>query len=344
MKKYQLEQDLKAVSYSNATILPCIDNGYLDMYRGGVFDDKGELIPSSTWHEGIHTAYDYYKKDAVERNEEVVYIGCLFDVWGHAITDNLKKLWWIQEKKENIKCVYITVGNKPVSKHVYEIFSLCGFDLTKAEHIIGPTVFKEVIVPNNSLVNCDEKRFYHQKFVDTINRIKSRLPETAVYDKIYFTRTQLRTNKDYGEKNIEKIFRKNGFEIIAPETIPVLEQLTLLANCKVFASTEGSVSHSSIFCQPGTNVIILKKVNFENAYTEFINEMSSLDAIEINAHKSIFASKEKPWNGPFYMYVTRDLANYFHNLFYIPYFFHFSWYRYMWNNVRIMNFIRQWFQ
>lgn len=299
---------------------------------GGVADDNHVFIPSSGWHEMIESGYEFNENGVVVCDNEAVYLGCLYYVWGHAITDNFKKAWYLLENPpKDRELVYITVGNTPLPQYVFDLFDLIGINLRQAVHITQITKYKNIIVPENSLVNNNEVRSYNQEFARTIQKLTSKIPiDNNSPAKIYFTRTRLKQNRDIGEKSVEHVFRKKGFAIIAPEMLSVVEQMALVRNCKVFASTEGSVSHSSIFCKPRTEIILVKKTDYINPYTSFINDMLDLKCTFIRAHHSVLAPQRTPWEGPFFLYKSRDLMSFCGGFFLRPYFMYFSWYEYRW--------------
>lgn len=326
-KDYKWTNILKQTTLNEAYILPW-NNNPKKIIGGGIVSFQGEFQQSSAWHEGCPSGYTFDSQEVQYRNECVVYIGCLYHIWGHAITDNFKKIWYLYNIKQNLKLVYITVNNTPLPPYVYELFELAGIDLHKAEHITHITRFKEIINPDNSIININEERYFSNEFIQIINKINSKIPPRNV-GKVYFTRTHLKQNRDIGEDKIEEVFRKKGYTIIAPEEYSIKEQLTILKNCTYFVATEGSISHSSIFCKPETEVILLRKINYVNPYSCFINQMRSLNVTYIDIHHSVLSPKEFPWRGPFYLYITYSLSRFIGRYgFHIPYFLHRSWYEY----------------
>lgn len=326
-KDYKWTNILKQTTLNEAYILPW-NNNPKKIIGGGIVSFQGEFQQSSAWHEGCPSGYTFDSQEVQYRNECVVYIGCLYHIWGHAITDNFKKIWYLYNIKQNPKLVYITVNNTPLPPYVYELFELAGIDLHKAEHITHITRFKKIINPDNSIINFNEERYFSNEFTQIINKINSKIPPRNV-GKVYFTRTHLKQNRDIGEDKIEEVFRKKGYTIIAPEEYSIKEQLTILKNCTYFVATEGSISHSSIFCKPETEVILLRKINYVNPYSCFINQMRSLNVTYIDIHHSVLSPKEFPWRGPFYLYITYSLSRFIGRYgFHIPYFLHRSWYEY----------------
>lgn len=299
---------------------------------GGVADDNHVFIPSSGWHEMIESGYEFNENNVITCDNEAVYLGCLYYVWGHAITDNFKKVWYLLENSQKDReLVYITVGNTPLPQYVFELYDLIGIDLRQAVHITKITKYRNIIVPENSLINRNEVRYYNHNLKKIIQKITDQVP--IVKDsprKIYFTRTKLKQNRDIGENSIERVFLENGFTIISPEKLSIVEQLSLVRNCKVFASTEGSISHSSIFCKPRTEIILIKKTDYINPYTSFINDMLNLKCTFIRAHNSVLTPQETPWEGPFFLFKSKELMSFFGKSFFRSYFMYFSWYEYRW--------------
>lgn len=326
-KDYIYKNKLNHITLSDAYIIPW-NNTNKKSRGGGIVSKNREFHLSSAWHEGYSSGYKFDTSNVEYRNETVIYIGCLYHIWGHAITDNLKKIWYLYNTNQNKKLVYITVNNEPLPSYIYELFELAGIDLHKAEHITQITKFKEIINPDNSIININEERYFTKEFTQVINIIKSQVP-TKNIGKIYFTRTHLRQNRDIGEVKIEKAFQKKGYTIIAPEEYSIKEQLSMLKGCTAFAATEGSISHSSIFCKPEIEVILLRKVDYINPYSCFINQMCSLNVTYIDIHHSTLSPKEYPWRGPFYLYITNGLSKYLGMYgIHLPYFLHLSWYEY----------------
>ena len=79
---------------------------------------------------------------------------------------------------------------------------------------------------------------------------------------------------------MENVFRKKGFKVFSPEELTVKQQIALLMNCDEFASTEGSCAHNSIFCKPGTKVLILRKADYANSY-QIMNPLEKVGALSI---------------------------------------------------------------
>lgn len=333
--------------YDDSFVLPSKDLWVNGKCLGGVVDKDKCFVMSSAWHEGARCdKYDFTEDEVEVRDERVIYLGFLNSCWGHAITDNLKKLWFVgtESYKELIekgyKVVYITEDNKSMPKYVWRLFELCGVDCSMFEHIVKVTRFKNVVVPDNSFIADNGERYYTDEYKRTIDVIKSNAALNTEYKgkKIYFSRTGTQTWRETGEKAIEKVFESLGYVILHPERFSVDTQISIVSSCKAFASTEGSISHNAVFCAPNTPVTIIRKVHDVNKYQMALNAVADVDVTYIDAHHSINAQEGSPWVGPFYLCVNRNVERYVgHRIMRLPLLMRCSWWNYYLSKYQLYN-------
>lgn len=352
------DKELSASIYKDATILPIKPdydiNGCL---AGGVVTTDGTFVENSAFSISKGYAYSY---SSIERSEDVViYIGSLLNIYGHTFTDNLKKLWYLRTQEairlleQGAKIVYVTTGNQELKKYTIKFFELAGLSPNSWTHITAITSCKTCIIPDDSF-GCEDITvggFYTQEYKTIISDIKAaidnKIEHVAYPEKIYFTRTGIPNNswREIGEEKVEKVFQDKGFTIISPEKLSVEEQLRYLISCKEFASTEGSISHSSIFCQNGTHVYIVRKVDQVNHYQLVMNEVVGLNVTYIDAHKSIQANPKIKNYGPFYIYYTPELKRFYGRfIITLPLALRPSWWWYNFRNRRIVKKINNFFK
>lgn len=102
LQKLQLETEKCHIVHPKLDYQTVI-NGYLvpgkterSMFLGGVMDSKDSYVAYSGWREGSDcTGYCVASDNIVRRTGTALYIGYFHYVWGHVITDNLKKVWAI---------------------------------------------------------------------------------------------------------------------------------------------------------------------------------------------------------------------------------------------------------
>ncbi|KGI22382.1 glycosyltransferase family 61 protein [Hoylesella timonensis] len=319
-----------------------IESGYILPYRkgkgeGGVLTSSLEFVKNSTLHEEFTDgAYEFDKRNVVQVTEPVIFIGTLISVYGHAITDNLKKVWWLKSQeamellKSGIKIVYITFQGKPLESYAKELLQLADVNISSLVEIVSVTRFQSIYIPEDSIkIIGNSERIFFPPFATLIFRIKQSVEHQGggdVYEKIYLSRKELHDKKDFGEEAIENLFAMHGYKVIYPEKLSIVEQIWIVSHCKEFVATEGSISHQAIFCSQATKVVILKKANYINSYQNMIHNLIQANAVYISVHHSI--GRKDAWKGPFYLCITRDLGKYFHKEVVDLYFLRISWYKY----------------
>lgn len=252
--------------------------------------------------------YDDKKSDKTR----VIYLGHFLNIWGHCITDNLKKLWFLKtpEGKEMLAKGYRLVctlhKGGELSPNFRELLTnYLQIDAAKIQIVITETLFDEIVIPQNSLT--DEHRYYIE-FKETIDQIRALIPMTVGGStKVYFSRSRWKNGRDYGEVLVENVFKKLGYVIYYPEELTLDEQLKILKNCASFAATEGSTSHNVMFCQDGVECIVIRKAQTLNGYQFSSMAMRNCKCVYVDAHLSLFNIFDNSY-GPFFLYVNDNLV------------------------------------
>ena len=134
---------------------------YVDWEKsiGCVLDNNGKVIKDSECYEWKENDCFYDISDTTTENKTVIYLGFLVTVFGHAFTDNLRKVWFLKSNacqqlfSDGAELVYTTSWNLLLPDYIVEAFSLAGIDITKARLISHLTKFDTVIVPLAMSVN-----------------------------------------------------------------------------------------------------------------------------------------------------------------------------------------------
>jgi hypothetical protein len=318
---YLKDEDLKIEVYHDACILPY--DGSKTPCGGGVVCGSQKYVKDSTLFEWDSTlAYSFMEDSVEEKQRSAIYIGVMVSIFGHCITDNLKKIWFLQTEegkhliKEDVDIVYITNWGQHLKPWAYDVLQSAGVDIYRLKEIEKPTRYKRIYIPDNAIISKEIKKnvgekYYTKEFkwvVDSILKFSSEFVLSVCYNKIYLSRTAYRSKRDFGEIRIERLFKKAGYKVVFPETHSFVEQVSIISHAKEIVTTEGSISHMVMFARYGTELLLLKKIDWTNPYQEFINEMAGLNVRNINSNHSI--KIECGWEGPFYMSPTRELYSF----------------------------------
>ena len=329
------EAQLGTRVFEDAWVAPYL---HWDNSIGGVIGRDGAAVKDSECLEWKEDSAYYDTTDSLREHKRVIFLGFLLVGFGHAYTDDLRKLWFLKTDEckalvqEGYELVYTTSWNRPIPPAVWEVFQLAGLDLGGARHITRLTRFDTVVVPDNCFKAADTGRIYCKEFADLIGCINAAVPDRDMgVPRVYFSRSHYMAgqSKERGEKDIERVFQKLGYQIVFPEEHSVSEQIQLVRNCDHFAATEGSIAHLSLFCRPDTDVVIINKANYLNFHQITINELAGLNVTYIEAHHSLRANPDHPWWGPFYLCVTRYLERFVQQpIPRLPYWIRFSYWAY----------------
>ena len=360
-EKDRLEKELSSSHYSKKKLgVNVVENGrilisrnWLDggILEGGIVDVQNRFISSSSYVDNGGCPYDFDNKSIDYQNKTCVYLGLFAMAYGHAITDSLKRLWFLNtvEGKQmiedsSIDFIFITERNLDLPSWYCKILELAGVELSKLKHIRVITQYRRIWIPDNSLFNDAGRLYYCDEFRSVIEKIKHSVQTTDVFNqipslKIYFTRARLGLNnilREIGESRIERLFMRNGYQIISPEKLSIEEQISILMKCKAFASTEGSCSHAAIFCRKEASIIVLRKADYINLYSSLISDMTGSETTFIDANHSSKIDNNVPMFGPFYLYITPQLRQFAQNKsFSLPYYLHPYYWFYLTLHTRI---------
>lgn len=213
-----------------------------------------------------------------------------YPIWGHVITDNIRRLWFLKSETfnsqfKNCPLVYVPhvsmLNRKNVNfKRLLEILEI---DVDKLKPVTQPTRFDKIILPDGSFAGS-----FTSEYRETIERVrnfalKNRTPTSSKKIYYFYGRHQ------FGEERLAEYFKSKGYEIISPERLTTDEQLNLLINAESFASTIGSCSHNSIFLREGTETIFIRR--FASSYSIYqrrLDQVNSCNATYIDSSLSVF--------------------------------------------------------
>lgn len=314
-KNHRVDRKLNFKVLEGATVLPTKNifvDGQWTWGSGGIVDNCGEFVKESFVHYGAGDAYT--PTDVEQSSATVVYLGMFYPVWGHCVTDNIRRLWFLQSDafKEYFKdcaLVYVAWRDIPLDaqKNFCRLLELLDVDISRLQVITRPTRFENVILPDESFFATDDTRFFTDEYRETIARVKSFALKnrTPSPEKIYF----FYGANQLGEERLANYFHAKGYAIVRPEDLTLEAQLNVLINAKSFASTLGSSSHNSIFLRDGTDAIWIPRAptKFTGGYQQAIDQAGNLNVTYIDSSLSIFEAFREP-----HCYiVSRGLKNFF---------------------------------
>lgn len=163
------------------------------------------------------------------------------------------------------------------------------------------TQFKSVVIVEPSLrcvrLSRFRKRLFEidREFVDTFRAISAKFTDHKYPDKVYFSRGKISHRPIMFEDKIERIFRKNGYEIFYPEQLPLDEQIKLVANADCYACLQGTLEHHSLFMKDNATMITISRKSGRTERQVLINKLQkTVRLIYLRANIQPFGDKISP--------------------------------------------------
>ena len=320
-----LKKKLSVKSVENGIILPhkrepTNDTSASWWGRGGIADEQGKFIEGSLVSKGTGGTFEPLE-DIEKRSETAVYLGLFTPSWGHALTINLQRLWFLQStvfkrKFKNCPLVYLPwmLSNGEYVRieqiqNFRRLLEILEIDPDALQPVTRPVRFDSIIMPDKSFFS--QKRLYFTaEYRETIDRIKNFAlkNQTPTAKKIYY----FYGNMQLGEERLAEYFKSKGYAIVQPEKLTTDEQLNLMINAESFASTLGSCAHNSVFLRKGTEAIFIpRSANHFTGYQQAINQVAGLNAKYVDSSLSLFGGI----HGPNCFIISPQLKKFFGDTF-----------------------------
>ena len=241
----------KAITASNATVIPWQPLEYIDgkeVSQTGVIGEAGMPI--------FVGALANFRTRAKQPSPELAHAvadndilrgkwlfgGLCCDHFGHFITNSMGRLWATEMIDDLDGIVFIADRTQTEHAKIYNAFQPV-LGLPKAHKLcLRPTRVEElVVVPD---LFSEGRRCVPALAFDQWAR--SKIPKVATPDRdVYITRSQFdpTRGKILCEDILEDNFRTAGYQIFAPETASVEEQIETYAHARNIVGSEGSGLH-----------------------------------------------------------------------------------------------------
>ncbi len=320
-RKFTCRDDLQAISYKNATILPVVkfpdDN--LAWGRCGVLDENGSYIKSCTING--HLGGSYAVSDVGFLDERVVYCGYFNRHWGHFLVDAVSRLWYFLEGDTAVdKYVFVVEkGEEHFPQNNFaEFFRLLGI-AGKVQILNTPTRFREVIVPEMAYDRGN--RYYSPRFAEIFNAVSSNViaeEDWGGYNKVFFSRSKLPKARqmELGMDMLDDYFARNGFLIVHPQEISLSKLIYLINNSSVCATISGTLPHNMLFSNGKQELVIVERNVINNYIQCDINIIKGLRTTYIDGNLCFYPVELS--YGPFIYYYNACFEHFSQDRQYLP--------------------------
>ncbi len=289
-------------------ILPQVFGNHIRFARCcGVMDSSGKFVSNSGLVRGYHPEIFMPARERID--ESVIYLGPLrYDHYGHFLLESTVRLWYLENREKEARIAFsVQPGwDGKLPSFIKDFFRLYGGNiLENAFFVQQPTEFSEILIPHTSL--SDNEPIYTSQFITPFRRVAERV-QAKKYDKIYVSRERFKTGATslFGEGEIERNFRKNGFHIIYPEKLPLEDQIAYFKGACVVAGVLGTATHSIVFSNPGTELLLLLRSPSCIMMQSVVQHAAGARVSEVKAYEEIIPVPA-PHFGPCMLGMTEEM-------------------------------------
>jgi hypothetical protein len=189
---------------------------------------------------------------------EVVYLGWLFDQFGHFLLESLARAWVLDQIDPSVKVVFHALRDSIPAGTRREILEAFGIPIDRILVLDQPTQLRRIIVPEPLF---EISTSAHEQMPAPFRRVAAHLvgDDRQSEQPVYLSRRLLPGNlrQIVGEGVMEEVLRENGFLVVHPETMTFAEQLGVLdRHAHIFAAI-GSAAHAVLFARARPSLHLL---------------------------------------------------------------------------------------
>lgn len=276
----------------------------------GVFDADGVAVPGTAC-EGRPLPGQASLQNADYYDDMAIFCGGdRFFHFGHFLIEGMERAWpTLLKKYKNAKLVYVS-SRDSMPGYAIEFLRLLGVDASRVILLNKSARFRELYVPERA---SHIGQYTSSVQNDVYQTIAKNAGNKNFGDMVYLSRGRMGARSIFGEEQVQRIFEKNGFKIIYPETLSITEQVQLASGAKCIAGIAGSALHLAAFMAPGGRLIQLNRAQHrDNAMIQYLLcRGANVDMTLISASLDTVKKARHGASHPHIIGVTPELKRFF---------------------------------
>jgi len=193
----------------------------------------------------------------VRDDRPAYYLGAEARPYGHVLLEAVCRAWaWDAYGEDRLAVLQCS----PVPDYAQALFALIPGMAEHVHAVQSPTRFRDIIVPAPAFVIRDHAHVQMRLLAErmAVRALPKMPPKTE--QPLYLTRSRLGSKARrifVGEEEFESFLESQGFLVVAPETLPISEQIALFNRHKWIVASQGSACHSRLFALEPVNLVVL---------------------------------------------------------------------------------------
>ena len=251
-------------NHQNATVVPLSREGPGDVLRGGVISKTGKVERSSLLYRNFSQIVfppEAPPAATATIGDQAIYGGFIFNHFGHFILESLARLWVCQTLLDE---QIVFTSSEALTNWQLEIFDILGL-LDRIRILREPTVCRKLTIPNVGYRIQDYMHPDHAEFLGC----SAPKEEKEITRPLWLSRAALPAqDRIEGEKELESVLLKSGWNVVHPEALPVSRQLALIESASIVAGVEGSALHAiTLVKRISGPVVVFRRLFNQNYHT-----------------------------------------------------------------------------
>lgn len=233
--------------------------------QGCLYDQSGNRIDAGI-RIGGHGGDVIINNDPAERAETErpkrslagtsIYLGNLMSQFGHFITEGLSTFWALDYCKVDHFVFHPFLFGDDVKPFMIPIHLAFGVTEDRVVILREPCHYERIIVPDRTLILNFNAHVEHRR---TIRNAAMRIGGLAAKPsrKVFVSRTRLAEDRRPvpNGTELDQLASDCGYEVIHPQELDVVQQVSLYRRTRVLAGASGSALHNCLFQQSGAKLV-----------------------------------------------------------------------------------------
>ena len=253
---------LGAITLEDATVIPLSRRRAGEVLRGGVIANTGKVECSSLLYRNFSQVVfppEAPPAATATIENQAIYGGFIFNHFGHFILESLARLWVCQTLLDE---QIVFASSETLNNWQLEIFDILGL-LDRIRILREPTVCRKLTIPNVGYRIQDYMHPDHAEFLGC----SAPKEEKEITRPLWLSRAALPAqDRIEGEKELESVLLKSGWNVVHPEALPVSRQLALIESASIVAGVEGSALHAITLVKRISGPVVVFRRLFNQNY------------------------------------------------------------------------------
>lgn len=188
------------------------------------------------------------------------FLGSIHRHFGHCLLEGLARLWALRFLAPDVRQhLRYLVYEDTLPRFALELLAMLGIEKERLVHAGRLAQVETLIVPD---VSARTHRWISPLQAWTYQRIAAHGQPRAAGKQVFLSRRQVPDRPLDNIDEIEAAFARSGYEIVCPETLPLVQQVALAANASHMAGCVGSQMYLAAFQPTGARNLVLAPRNF----------------------------------------------------------------------------------